>query len=163
MGKNITVGGKQKSICVCNGDFTEKKEPIDVFVCSAYKRKYGVYPGTVFETLYNKMNISVEEEAERAELDYRESGDFWISRDLGHSIKRIACIELLDISCRNDSEEGNLKFLCKGFLNNLDKETNRNPDVFISYSSKQRERADVIRDMLIKHGVECWMENRFLK
>ena len=57
MGKNNTVGDKQKRISVYKGDFSELDEPVDVFVCSAYKRKYGTYPGTTIETLYKKKDI----------------------------------------------------------------------------------------------------------
>lgn len=229
--KNILAGGKQKKLSVRRGDFSELTEPVDVFVCSAYKRKYGIYPGTIFEILSNKMKISVEEEAQKAKLDYRETEDFWISNELECSIKGIACIELLDISCRNNSDEGKLKFLCEGFLklyellvkmdeqglcvekvvlpvlgsgnqgleacyivpalveqslralnditqlkeiiffekneekaaelvkslNNLEKKTDREPDVFISYCSAQRKLADELRKMMQKQGVKCWM------
>ena len=42
-------------------------------------------------------------------------------------------------------------------LNHLEKKTDREPDVFISYCSAQRERADELRRMLLKQGIECWM------
>ena len=83
-----------------------------MLVCSAFKRSYGAYHGTLIGNLYEKKGISVEAEAANPAIDCREQYNYWISRELDASFKRIGCIELLDLS---ENGKESLKELSESF------------------------------------------------
>lgn len=115
--KEVKSHGIEKSIKVLNSDILDVKGNVDLLVCSAYKGHYGAYQGTLIGNLKEKKQISVEKEAETPVCDCREQSNFWISKELDGDIRRIGCIELLDISYREHPEDGQMEILKNSFSN----------------------------------------------
>lgn len=113
--KELKCHGVEKSIKILNQDILSFQGEMDLLVCSAYKDHYGAYPGTLIGNLYEKKQISVEEAAEEPEVDYRKQKNFWISKELDGEIRRVGCIELLDISYRDHPEDGHMEILKNSF------------------------------------------------
>lgn len=113
--KEIVIGSKKKYIKVLHADIVELSEKADLLVCSAYKNKYAAYEGTLIGNLYAKKGISVEKEADNPELDCRKECNYWVSGVLEGDISRIGCIELLDISERDNTDISRLKVICESF------------------------------------------------
>lgn len=80
-------------------------------VCSSFKGDYAAFPGTLIGNL-SKEGISVESEAEHAEIDCRKLKNYWVSQPLNNKFGRLGCIELLDLNNRTDEQ---VKTLCKLF------------------------------------------------
>lgn len=83
----------------------------DLLVCSSFKGDYAAFPGTLIGNL-SKEGISVEREAEHAEIDCRKLKNYWVSQPLNNKFGRLGCIELLDLNNRTDEQ---VKTLCKLF------------------------------------------------
>ena len=83
----------------------------DLLVCSAFKGDYAAFPGTLIGNL-SKEGISVESEAEHAEIDCRKLKNYWVSQPLNNKFGRLGCIELLNLNNRTDEQ---VKTLCKLF------------------------------------------------
>ena len=81
----------------------------DLLVCSAFKGDYAAFPGTLIGNL-SKEGISVESEAEHAEIDCRKLKNYWVSQPLNNKFGRLGCIELLNLNNRTDEQ---VKTLCK--------------------------------------------------
>lgn len=94
--KEITANRKKKQIEIVCGDILNVANEYDLLVCSAFKGDYAAFPGTLIGNL-SKEGISVESEAEHAEIDCRKSKNYWVSQPLNNKFGRLGCIELLGI------------------------------------------------------------------
>lgn len=97
-----------KKISVVHGNLCKSAEEYDVVVCSAYKNGYVPTPKTLIGSLLYDKNISVFMLAKDCELDFRKHGA-WLSKEIDSNFHRIACIELLEYSKRDNIELINLK------------------------------------------------------
>ena len=97
-----------KKISVVHGDLCKSSEKYDIVVCSAWKKGYMPTRKTLIGSLLSEKNISVCMLAKDCELDFSQQGA-WLSKETKTSFNRIACIELLDYSERNNKELLNLK------------------------------------------------------
>ena len=68
----------------------------DLLVCSAFKVDYAAFPGTLIGNL-SKEGISVESEAEHAEIDCRKLKNYWVSQPLNNKFGRLG-LSLIHIS-----------------------------------------------------------------
>ena len=109
--KEITANRKKKQIEIVCGDILNVANEYDLLVCSSFKGDYAAFPGTLIGNL-SKEGISVESEAEHAEIDCRKSKNYWVSQPLNNKFGRLGCIELLDLNNRTDEQ---VKTLCKLF------------------------------------------------
>ena len=228
---NYSKEAADKKIHLVVGDICDFADPVDLLVCSAFKKGYRPTLGTVIGALSRQKGISVEALAEKPELDMRDMG-CWVSRETGTCFSRIACVELLSLKDKGNPSAATdkllkstfltLRYLCEQadireiplrnmvmpvlgtgnqridinyiapallsqanqilqvveqlkdiyiverdpekaiyfskLLSSIHKQDEKKtPDVFISYSSKQEDKAHEIYRMLMAAGVSCWI------
>ncbi len=224
---------KKRQIRIFAGDLTESPVDYDVVVCSAFKNDYVPVWDTLIGSLYYNRGISVEALAEEPAINMRKDGG-WLSSELQGSIRRVACIELMDLKevfnlCKEEDivpllksaflalrqllekaeEQGisirriamptlgtgnqgiDMEYMavplfsqCMKMFKTIDgletidfysrkperaeklagilrplvsNKVPEMPTVFISYSSKQMERAHALRDALVGEGLSVWI------
>jgi|JI10StandDraft_1071094.scaffolds.fasta_scaffold340663_2 hypothetical protein len=88
-----------KYINLHNADISKLQVNVDVLLLSAFKDGYDYrIPRTVFNALYNNLDIKIDEIFYSCEYDFRNQLSSWISRELNNQkFKRIACVEIFDI------------------------------------------------------------------
>lgn len=92
-----------KKISVFKGNLCESDRFYDMIIVSAFKGSYYPAEGTLIGELMNVKNISVKELAADCQLDMRDRG-CWISKETAGQFRRIACVELLEYSQREQTE-----------------------------------------------------------
>jgi len=93
----VSTGYGSKSISVYLSDILQFDEPIDILTTSARKNSYAPTPRSVFGAL-DRAGISAIQLAAAPEIDLRDLGNVWLSREIHGSrtwIKRIGCIEMV--------------------------------------------------------------------
>ena len=111
---DYSKGADEKRIHLVVGDICDFAEPVDLLVCSAFKRDYLPLPRTLIGALSIQKGISVETLAQNPELDMRDMG-CWISKETGTCFSRIACVELLSLQERGDQTRATDKLLKSTF------------------------------------------------
>ncbi len=96
--RNITTQYGEKTVRICSENILAVQEEYDIFICSAFENSYYPTPGSVIGAL-DKMGISVQDMSNDPEIDYRnENLGVWLSCETNARFKRIACVELLDLT-----------------------------------------------------------------
>lgn len=85
--REINIDGITKRIEVRCSDITKVDETYDLLVCSAFKRAYSPFDGTLIKSLYDNKNISVGKEAESPLIDYRDKCNYWVSKETDSNFK----------------------------------------------------------------------------
>eukprot|EP00795_Rhopilema_esculentum_P000773 gene772-10502_t len=155
-------------IQLCFGSVTklEKKEKVDVLMVSAFPDIYAPNPASVIGALYTDLGISVEDLAKDKEEDLRRLLSCWWSKPLPDdcSFGRILCFEgcfkrqvrspvivkdafkaLVSICKNNDIK------VMTPLLTSSNKEHPINYDVYLSYSPKDQDVADLVQQKLLQN------------
>lgn len=97
-----TEDGREKTIRVYQGNLCRTRQAYDILACSAFKGDYWPEKGTLIGGLSAEKGISVEELAQKPELDLRAMG-CWLSREIPGNFRRVACVELLTLRQMRDT------------------------------------------------------------
>lgn len=89
--------GKHCRIRVFPADLTKTSESYDILACSAFRGNYAPTHRTVIGALKENCSISVHHLAQEPEIDMKAMG-CWLSAEIPGPFRRIACLELLELS-----------------------------------------------------------------
>ncbi len=168
---NTQYGDKSLEVVEC--DILDFTESIDILTVSAFYRSYQAIPRTMIGAIYTK-GICVHNLSLEPELDLRDIGNIWLSKNINGSelpIKRIGCVEMSSTYFTNEESykmEKKMLSSIHAYFDMLDIASNFGISVEtialpILGAGCQGVSQDLTMIPIINEGVEFLKRNPFVK